>query len=131
MTRGGGTSLHAVVPGPPPGIVPDDDSEFAAAITTWARDSLPADAHLGSILRARTRLRDAQPGLWAGEVTQAARNAFIQQLCNVDAALTQQLAEVDSSYGDDNATMSDVAAVPATGGLPQQKRTPGRRQRRQ
>ena len=69
--------LGAVVPGPPPGIVPDDDSEFAAAITTWARDSLPADAHLGSILRACAQLRDAQPGPWVGEVTLSARDTFI------------------------------------------------------
>ena len=126
-----GTSLHTGVPGPPSGIVPVDDSPFGVVITRWARDSLSDDAHLGSILRARTRLRDAQPGLWTGEVTQAARDAFIEQLRSIDAALAQQLVEADSSYGDDDATMSDAAAAPATGGQTQQQRSSGRRQRRQ
>ena len=126
-----GTSLHTGVPGPPSGIVPVDDSPFGVVITRWARDSLSDDAHLGSILRARTRLRDAQPGLWTGEVTQAARDAFIEQLRSIDAALAQQLVEADSGYGDDDATMSDAAAAPATGGQTQQQRSSGRRQRRQ
>ena len=111
--------------------MPDDDSEFATAITTWARDSLPADAHLGSILRACTQLRDAQPGPWVEEVTQAARDTFIQQLRSIDVTLAQQLAEADSGYGDAYATMSDVAVAPATGGQPQQQRPPGWRRQRQ
>ena len=50
------------------------------------------------------RLLDARPGLCVGEKKQAAHDAFIEQLCNIDTALAQQLAKADSGYGDDDAT---------------------------